>query len=132
MFDRLREQLQEHRKKNPLDSVATPLLFNVYRKQQRWGDAARIALEELWANPEVLGESSGWLRALKSVAAADPLISKAVERPTDWALLTLVAATRRRARSRKILARWEQEDTGSRGRGGPDDGVPPGGSTAIH
>ncbi len=47
-------------------------------------------------------------------------------------LLVFLAGVRRRARSRRILARWDEEETGRQGGEPPGPGLPSGGSGAIH
>jgi hypothetical protein len=47
-------------------------------------------------------------------------------------LLAFLAGVRRRARSRRIQARWDQEDTRRHGGGPSDPGLPPGGPSEIH
>ena len=47
-------------------------------------------------------------------------------------LLAFLAGVRRRARSRRIRARWDEEEAGRRDGEPPDGGLPPGGSVAIH
>jgi hypothetical protein len=46
-------------------------------------------------------------------------------------LLAFLAGVRRRARSRRILARWDEEETRRWGGEPPDGGLPPGGSAGV-
>lgn len=78
------------------------------------------AAEASWRRRSLL-----WYRWLPALLGTTPL----------WiaiSLLTLVAAARRRARSREILARWGEEDVEPEDPGGSDGGLPPAGSGAIH
>lgn len=93
--DRLIEYLQETHQREALDQPGRLTLWRALQVEQQWKQAAQLALDEFWKQPEALHETSEWYGALVVTVNGARLNGQSIGpreiRLEDAALLNLVS-----------------------------------------
>jgi len=86
--------LERARDRKPLDDTRASILYRAYLRVGRRADAARLAIDRLWASTEAITPESPWFERLYAVAEVGECgilkIDIPNERPEDAALVSLL------------------------------------------
>ncbi len=90
-LDKVVAKLEDQRRAGELDDQRKPQLFHLYTATGKRQEAAALALDELWKQPQELAPASPWYRSLCALAGdGGAAIKPGATRPADTALVTLI------------------------------------------
>src|SRR5205807_921224 len=90
-LDKVAAKLEEQRQAGELDEQTKPLLFRLDAATGKRPEAAALALDEFWKQPQPLAAGSPWYRLLAGLTGdGGAAIAPSAARPADAALLTLL------------------------------------------